>query len=450
MEPGEQLSGASSPPHGAPNPESSAKASDGGGSQPGRGNFKTNDHRARSSWIESGAVELYCQALLSRAHFLFFNSIPEDVDFRTDLFIQGKETLEQAEALCMSDRYSVSEQLMAKCWYIRGFLADVGGDRRGAADCFEQATRLDANNMYANLKRVRWYRQWQENGQELGDMWSSDIDRPSERGRPLFHHALGEVEPNDGLTRAGTSNSHDSRNSALFDFLKLDITSRPRPQDSRSREAAPTPLPLPLPQPTMPTTPTTLHHSPPIETPPHARAFGAVDLFMKQLIEEPSKAIRRASEETHKILMQHVNSPEKDASLLAAAREDRRRAMQEAAAREQIKRLREQLETRRESTAKKTIRRPSRPLADEALLSDTPGIGELDTRFTVGDRSAGSPISPISPTLRINTRGVRKSSTPGTPSSGPSGPSGPSSPLRQSAFPVDVDEEEEGQQSVPD
>ncbi|OCT44883.1 hypothetical protein CLCR_05893 [Cladophialophora carrionii] len=435
MEPGEQLSGASSPPHGTPDSESSANPSD-GGSQHGHGNFKTTDHRARSSWIESGAVELYCQALLSRAHFLFFNSIPEDVEFRTDLFIQGKEALEEAEALCMSDRYSVSDRLMAKCWYIRGFLADVSGDRPGAADCFEQATRLDANNMYTTLKRVRWYRQWQENDQELGDMWSSDIDQSSERGRPLFHHPLGEVESSDGLMRAGTSNSHEFRNSALFDFLKLDITSRPRPQDSRSREVATTVTTSP--QPTTPKTPTTLHHSPPIETPPHARASGAVDLFMKQLIEEPSKAIRRASEETHKILMQHVNSPEKDASLLAAAREDRRRAMQEAAEREQIKRLREQLETRRESTAKKTIRRPSRPWADEALLSDTPGIGELDTRFTVGDRSAGSPVSP---TLRINTRGVRKSSTPGTPSSGPS------SPLRQSAFPPDVDEEEkEGQQ----
>ncbi|EXJ55650.1 hypothetical protein A1O7_08579 [Cladophialophora yegresii CBS 114405] len=434
MEPEESLSGAS--PHGSPDSESPASPRD-GGSQHTRETPKTKDHPVQSSWIESGAVELYCQALLSRAHFLFFNSIPEDVDFRMDLFLQGKEALEEAEASCQSNRYSVSDQLMAKCWYIRGFLADVSGNRPSAAACFEHATRLDGQ-MYANLKRVRWYRQWQEDAQELGDMWSkfSDLDRFSERSQQPLHHGLGEVESNEGLTRVGTSNSHETRHSVLFNFLKRDITNRPRPQDSRSREYPVTPPP----QATTPTS--SLTHSPPIVTPPHARGFGAVDLFMKQLIEEPSRAKRRASEETHKLLMQHVNSPEKDASLLAAARENRRRAIQEAAEREQIQRLREQLELRRESTAKKkNIRRPSRQVADEAvLLSDTPGIGELDcTRFTAGTihRSAVSPISPVSPTdaLRINTHGIRRlSTTPASPSPGPS------SPLRKSALPIEVEE----------
>jgi hypothetical protein len=152
---------------------------------------------------------------------------------------------------------------------------------------------------------------------------------------------------------------------------------------------------------------------------------------MKQLIEQPTRAKRRASEETHKILMQHVNSPEKDPSLIAAAREDRRRAMQEAAEREQIQRLREQLEVRKESTAKKNIRRPSRQVAEGALLSDTPSIGELDTRFTAANRSA-----PVSPSLTILTHGIRKLSTSGMPSPGPS------SPLRKSSLPGEVEEDE--------
>jgi hypothetical protein len=319
----------------------------------------------------------------------------------------------------------MSDELIAKCWYIRGFLADASSNRTIAAECFEQATKFDGKT-YANLKRVRWYQQRQEDDQELSDMWD-ELDQSSERGQNF--HRPGEAESDDGLTGPPiTSESRDSRRSALFDFLKSDIKNRPRPQDSRSRGMVMTPPP--------PSTPSPVHHSPPVDTPPHARGTGAVDLFMKQLIEQPSKAKRHASEETHKILMQHVNSPEKDPSLIVAAREDRRRAMQEAAEREQIQRLRERLEVRKESTAKKNIRSPSRQVAEGALLSDTPSIGELDTRFTAANRSATSPTSPVSPSLTILTHGIRKLSTSGMPSPGPS------SPLRKSSVPGEVEEDE--------
>ncbi|KIW64188.1 hypothetical protein PV04_09141 [Phialophora macrospora] len=391
MEHERQFPSASSDGH--PESESSASARD-PESQPTHDTAENNGDSVRSSWSENRAVELYCEVLLGRAHFLFFHSILEDVDFRTDLFVQGRAALEEAETLCMSDRYSVSDQLIAKCWYIRGFLADASGDGPIAAESFEQATKFDGRT-YANLNRVRWYQQRQENDQELDDLWD-ELDQSSDRGKKSPRP--GEAESNDGFTKPGVaSNSPDVRKSALFNFLELDIKNRPRPQDSRSGRMETPPRP--------PTTPTTVHHSPPIDTPPHARGSGAVDVFMKQLIEEPSRAKRRASEETHKILMQHINSPEKDPSLIAAAREDRRRAMQEAAEREQIQRLREQLEMRRESTAKKNIKRPSRQVAEEALLSDTPSVGELDTRFMAANRSATSPTSPVSPTLTIKTHG---------------------------------------------
>jgi hypothetical protein len=368
-----------------------------------RDTTKSDDHSIPIDEYELAAIELYCQVLLSRAHILFFRSIREGGDFEANIFsARGKDILEEAESYFVTGRYAVSDRLIAKWWYIRGFLSDIGKDQRNATRCLREARALDPR--YANFKRVDWYLNPKKNGGEGSDEWS-----PMSRPSPRVNMALFNPDrPSGEFTRPPSLASDASHDSSLFHSLRQE-TRKSLPKDIHI-------------EPKTPTQQTPHRSSIRASTPSDVRRMpNEVDIFIQKKMNEPSKATkanRKPSEETRRALHEHEYSPDKDAFVLATKREDERRAQAEEA---KYERMRKQVQ---EMSAER-YRRPSR---QETLLTDTPSIIE----------EAGSgPANGIAPVLGspivIDTReGRRLSLSPITSAS-----SGPSSPLRESLFPGD-------------
>ncbi|KIX08217.1 uncharacterized protein Z518_02873 [Rhinocladiella mackenziei CBS 650.93] len=302
------------------------------------------------STFELTAIELYAEVLLSRAHFLFFNSIRGDIGSRgPSLFHEGKGALEEAETLCMSGQYSVSTESVAKCWYVRGFLADVTRDNDNAVYYFRKAIELDEK--YKNLKRVRWHLQRQEDMTELEDMWD---DMGSLMGSWTSSKGQTDLSLENEMAASRLVRSHESfRNSALFERLMRDVQetlSKPRPLDVSNMS------------------PTQSSYSTPLATPQSANSARVdFDGFIEKLKNDPIH--RHASRETHAAFSKIEGYCARDT--VFPLRDHR----QEQAKAEADDRQRALSETR-ESALSAPTRRPSH---EEALLSDTPSISELDT-----------------------------------------------------------------------
>ncbi|KAK4946685.1 hypothetical protein LTR10_014187 [Elasticomyces elasticus] len=145
------------------------------------------------------AVELHVNVLLNRAHFLFSVSRC-DVERAEDMCTRGRVALDEAEDLSMSHKYPVSEFLQAKCWFVRGFLADLTRDRSSAWQCFQEALKLDDD--YRNVKTVQRYLDRHADEEEMNDMWS-DTDSEAADSRPSSR-AAKHISP---LALAGNNGS---------------------------------------------------------------------------------------------------------------------------------------------------------------------------------------------------------------------------------------------------
>ena len=161
------------------------------------------------------AVELHANVLLNRAHFLFSTSRC-DIERVEDMCTRGRDALDEAEDLCMSHKYPVNELLQAKCWFVRGFLADLTRDRSSAWQCFQEALQLDDG--YRNVRTVQRYLNRHADEEEMADMWSDTgseaaISRPSSRaaknisplvpaganGSPFFRSSLHRLADEDEM-----------------------------------------------------------------------------------------------------------------------------------------------------------------------------------------------------------------------------------------------------------
>ena len=266
------------------------------------------DGSSRCSRLESRAAEMYCDILLSRAHFLFFSSLrTKDVTSSIDLYSQGKKVLEEAERICMGDKHFVGDQSIAKCWYVRGFHADIDGDKQNAVRCFEQATVFD--KFYATLKRVMYYQHRRGDADEMDGYWSGQSQSSEYRNRA---YRRGEVGSGKGEVQRSSLGSQDTESSAYRD-LKALIRKAPQYPQPRSGESV---MPLPV-------TPTSINHSTPVATPPTFRSPDRIGALMKELQEKPSRAAgRRPSEDLLNHFGEHGNPPENDPTSLLLDKKD--------------------------------------------------------------------------------------------------------------------------------
>ena len=346
---------------------------------------KTNDQSDHISAYEFHATELYCDILLSRAHFLFFASISEQADSKVDNFALGNDILQEAETYCTNGDYPPSEELVVKCWYVRGFMADVKGDKDNAERDLIEAANLDER--YAEYKRVKWYLRRREDRRDLSDAWSED---PASRPGSM-DYVMGDNDSADGQICPPSVKSSVSQADSLYRAFRQ--TTKQRPKDINTEPSSPTTTSGPM------TTPSWVRNLP-----------SMIDDFVKTKKNEPPQTTRRKpSEETQQVLRQHPNSPKRDPFVLAEARAAERTAQEEAAERDKF---REQVRER--YLAK--YRKQTRP---ETLFTDGPSVSKEDgnTRaFAIGE-----------PVL-VGGRRLSLTPIPGSPSS-------PSSPLRKSSLP---------------
>ncbi|EXJ75109.1 uncharacterized protein A1O5_01805 [Cladophialophora psammophila CBS 110553] len=370
-----------------------------------------SDRRLEGNSLENAALELYADISLSRAHFLLFNSDRDDVGAQENLFDRGKEVLEEAVLLCFSGQYSVSKALVGKCWYLRGFLADVSGDDENALRCFIQATNLDEN--YKTLQRVRWHLQRQEDV-ELFEAWD-EPDQPIETID--IEYRLGEPDSaNDMAPTTSTPSSDRSnfRQSDLYHYLMYDINHKDL-KEGQLLECDPLAV----------TTSYRLQHLPPIATPYNANLMDSVDALVQEIINGPGAATR-ASRDTHDALKGFKNSPVKD-PFLVRLEDSKKKAKMEAD--DRIRHI-------QEARARQSSAHSRRLSGPEILLSDTPSISEEHSPITHAEDGTAS-----RPKLLINTRGTRRRSTSSKSSRGSPGLL---SPLRKTFLPGDVQDDADG------
>ncbi|OAP57465.1 hypothetical protein AYL99_08203 [Fonsecaea erecta] len=369
-----------------------------------------NDQFTEGDSLENVALELYVETLLSRAHLLLFNSNHDDINAQENVFDRGKKLLEEAVSMCFSGQYSVRRTLIAKCWYVRGFLADISGDDENTSGCFTQAARLDEN--YKSLQRVRWHLERQEDFDELFKAWY-DAEGPVESR--IDGYRLGEPDPDSDAaptTSFTSANTPNFRHSELYELLLSDINNKAL-QEDEPMEGNSSPV-FPSHQP---------HHLPPIAAAPYNGLLTDwVDQLVLEKIYGPG-AGRQASQETRRALKECENSPVRDL-FLKQVEESKKKAEVEAE-----ERMLQILEARtRQSSAH--VRRLS---GHEALLSDALCI---TTATAAADDGAGSPRK-----LTINTQGIRRPSTSSKSSN--SSPAA-SSPLRKASFPGDTQDTADG------
>ena len=377
---------------------------------------ENHNHARQSSKYLNRAIEQHYEVLLSRAHLLFFRFLYQDAQKEKkenpspgnekvlplrDFLSEGLEIFHEAESFCMSGSYR-SKQLLAKYWYVRGFLADTGGDDDSAERYFLDANSLDRN--YWSLQRVRRLVQRHENDEELLDAWG-EKDRPSERENVAY--TPGDIDSAGDYTRPLSSASNVSKADILFRSLQAEAQKTP-PQDIATKSETSTPA-----------------------TRSSADSTKFEEFIHKKMYGPSTPKKRKGSEETRKLLMEHENSPEKDAFVLAVARQEKSR--EEAEQREAIvnANYREQIDKwQNEKKISFGYRRPSRK---ETLLTDTPSITNQQLASALANRSA---VSIGKPVLLTNSQGFRRPSL----STISSVPSSPSSPLRKSSLVGDVAE----------
>ncbi|EXJ84528.1 hypothetical protein A1O3_05197 [Capronia epimyces CBS 606.96] len=379
----------------------------------------------KPSTLRQDSVELYAEILLSRAHSAFFMSATDYREARQDSFHQGKAALEEAERLCMSGEQTAKKRLIAKCWYVRGFLADVCGDNEHAAKHFQQAVELDES--YKRLERVQLHLQCLEDAEQVGDM----------RDSASF---LGgwESPSSTQCSSKHTLSTVDSRESVLWGQLMRDVSqarSKLQPQDV-STPSSPSTISRPI-------------TSTPVGS-PRSVSSGRLDMdaIIEKLQNAPAHSRKasvgaKATQEPEgplptKALFSSGNplitKPPRDpvknrdenarlAALVEGAktnRLEREHALQKANTDSLEREHAIQL-----ALATLTGRRPS---GEETLLSDTPSVSELDT-------TAGAPQHIVRPLrLPLDTRINRRLSTSYTVS-----PTSPS-PLRDAFVPDDTDQ----------
>ncbi len=348
----------------------------------------------RSSPLERRAVEMYCDVLLGHAHFLFFNSKRvKDTTSSVDLYAQGKKILDEAEATCMKGKHPMSDQVIAKCWYVRGFRADIDRNKENAASYFEQAVEFD--KFYETLKRVRHYQHREGDEEEIDGYWSRE-SRSSEYGNKAYR--TGEVGSTESKVQRSSLESRNTGNT--MDHVK---------KAPRSRD---------------PVTPTSNRSSAPIVTPSITRSPDRIKELMDEL-RNPAKATRRPSEDILNHFKEVGNSTQNDPLTLLL---EKRQAEEEAAER---KRCFDAFH-REDKGPSLSARKTSHSVESETRSTDTPIPDHLDTQhFGHANRSAASPTSP---NITINTQGARRISITAS-----TVPSVPSSPLRKSSLPGEVD-----------
>jgi tetratricopeptide (TPR) repeat protein len=349
------------------------------------------------SQIELAAIELYAEILLSRAHFLFFTAVGKNLALDAEKLEQGKAALEKAEKLCMSGDYPVGNSLMAKCWYLRGFLADIDGDLDNAVACFTEAARTD--DKFGKFQRVQWVLHHQEDAALMPNAWNSEGSPYGGASNANGGRSSISVEDMKRLAHASLESNQSWRSSVLWNKLLEEV------QDVQDQS------------------PPDLPSSPPLAA---HQSLGSdrldFDAILANLGSTPPR--RHESPEWEGIVHTIQTRTERN-PVVALLDGKRAQAIQAHMA-----------QKRTGVTAKDSAPSPSmlppRPLNEEALLSDTPSISELDTTFTA--LPVDSSISPLK--LSINTHASRRSSV-STKMGSPSSPS----PLRKASLIGDLDDE---------
>ncbi|EHY52600.1 hypothetical protein HRR83_006907 [Exophiala dermatitidis] len=405
-----------------------------------------------ASSLEQRLIELYVQTLLSRAHLAFFISACDDTDVQEDSFHQGKAALEEAERLCMSRERPLNSLLVAKCWFVRGFLADVCGEHESALRSFQQAVELD--DTYKELKRVQWHFQRDEDSQGFSDgwdssssTWSHEVSRAKSgsSGTRREMHEMSDATSSLGNRQspgtplrnsklAYSSSSSVSRESVLFKELLRDVSQAhlERLRDSLSvspPDIARQPFESPQVNVRGSDSPGRVDFDGIMEqlrnAPPPKRAAPASNTGSPALkglgisrIPMPSSSQKLGLRPPKHTLP--MKKPNGNDGTMAALQERIERSRQEREEREESRR---ELE-RNMALLALTGQQPS---GDEALLSDTPNISKSDTT------KIGSPqnVQPLK--LALDTRTGRR---PSGSLSQPTSPATPS-PLRKASLPGD-------------
>ncbi|KAI1624927.1 hypothetical protein EDD37DRAFT_370957 [Exophiala viscosa] len=405
------------------------------------------------------AVELHANVLLNRAHFLFSTSRC-DVERAEDMCTRGRAALDEAEDLCMSHKYPVSRLLQAKCWFVRGFLADLTRDRSSAWQCFQEALKLDDG--YRNVRTVQRYLNRHADEEEMADMWSdtnSDAANswPSSRaaksisplvpaganGTPLsrssLHRLADEDEMNDMWSDSGSEAAFSSPRNRAAKHTQPVQADASRPSSSSSIDSRRNSGLFAILFNQLQQTGSTTDSSRP-STPESNSRFsekGLVDQVIDQLKNASSR--RRPSAEMHEAPVQTpAESPSKRERL--TLKDFQQRADAEHEERLYLEHQHVNLETKPEASPVS----PGKAYAqEETLLSDTPSVAKLLDTTT---RRPGLGLSingkrPSSAHLILNTQPLKRVSTspikelPNSPTT--------SSPLRQAFFPGEVGDSED-------
>ncbi|OAL23706.1 hypothetical protein AYO20_10911 [Fonsecaea nubica] len=402
------------PPHGQPSPPQPLESCN-TDDLPQNTSPQESEPCAEGHALESVAIELYAETLLSRAHLLLVNSTNDDVDTQEDPFDRSREALVEAESLCFAGQHPVSDALVAKCWYIRGCLADVCGDDENASRCFIETTNLDES--YKSLERVKWYLQRQHDLEDVFGRWSGSKDLVLS---PIGGYHLGGLDSENEsslITPSPSPSMSDFRQSELYQFLMYDIKHK---TVKESRPSADDLSPVsPLHQP---------HHLPPIATPQKAPSTDKVDQLVQKKIHSPGGR-KRASPKTREALKGSENSPVRDLFLLQVEECQKKAMVAEEERRRQI----------REDRTRQSVAHSRRLSGGEALLSDGLSIAGLDTTTAPAENGAA-----LTGKLTINTRGIRRQSI--SSKSSDRSPALPS-PLRKASLPGDAQVAAEGRES---
>lgn len=317
----------------------------------------------------------------------------------------------------MSDECCIRDKLLAKCNYIRGFLADISGDEDTALRCFLEATEQEKR--YGDLGRVAWYLQRHGDANGLVEMWWK------ESSSSLGQDAVDELAEYTRRSKEQQTQSQRSSRDILWTGLLHEVQHLPHtmPGSSSSDE---TQISRSGSQSTRQSV--ILPESPGSNT-------GLVDDLLYALrnrLEEPERHSPRRPPPPPEIRQalrtgeNGVDGAEAGKDPFVALWEGRSQAEGEAGEREQLSRA-------HGSTLQS--KRPSTSSVEEALLSDALSISELDERRVLANR--GNPGALRSPKLSISIPpGSRRPSL--TSRLNPVSPALPS-PLRKASLPGDGD-----------
>ncbi|KAJ9501311.1 hypothetical protein LTR99_004639 [Exophiala xenobiotica] len=339
-------------------------------------------------------IELYAETLLSRAHFLFFLTALADTppQKRDILYQDGIAALEEAEALCMSGRYSVSSDLEAKYWFVKGFLAQSGGDDRNATEYYVNATEI--NGSYEAFEGARKLLHRRGDDLEMDDMWDqADSDSGSLDGLGAVPRDLASKPPHS--PPSPLVDAEQARpDSVLFTYLYGRVKEPAEAKGSTTGNVS------------SPSSPLNAIQS-------RSSSTDDVSNFVKELISAPPR--KRPSADRHQTPTPVHHSSESKGPRLEKEKEQ---AAKESKERNEI--LRARLET------KPTPTDPSSH--EEALLSDTPSM----TNLVASVREPVPQVIPSPSKPKLNIQATRRLSA--SNKSAQASPTTPS-PLRNASFP---------------